>query len=117
MNSNTITTASTVFIHKSAKGALTMTFTDGDVNVTVFPEDITAEAAAFLKEHLNPEVQTKTRADGTERRFYMTKGKLLVHFRPTGHTVDPDTGRKSGTAYIEKLEDAPNALEKFALEF
>lgn len=117
MTSNTITTASTVFIHKSDRGNLTLTFNDGDVNVTVFPEDIAPEAAAFLKEHLNPEVQTKVKADGSERRYYMTKGKLLVHFRPTGSTVDPDTGRRSGTAFIEKLEDAPNALEKFGLAF
>ena len=114
---NTITTASTVFIHKSAKGALTLSFNDGDVAVTTFPEDITAEAAAALKARLNPERQTKTREDGTERKYYMTKGKVLVTFRPTGHTVDPDTGRKSGTAFIEKIEDAPNALEKFNLEF
>lgn len=114
---NAIKTASTVFIHKSAKGALTLTFNDGDVAVTVFPEDIAPEAAAALKARLNPEVQVKKRDDGTERRYYMTRGKCLVTFRPTGSAIDPDTGRKSGTAYIESIEDAPNALEKFGLAF
>ena len=105
MNISTVTTAATVFIHKSAKGALTISFADGDTNFTVFGEDIAPEAAQELKARLNPEVQAKG-----DRRYYMTKGKVTIAFRPTGTTVD-ETGRRSGTARIESIGDAPNTLD------
>ena len=118
MNSNDIKkTATTVFIHKSAKDALTASFTDGDVNVTVFPEDIEETAAAELKNRLNPELQTKTAADGTVRKYYMTKGKVKVTFRITGVREDEATGKVSATATILGIEDAPNVFEKFGLSF
>lgn len=105
MNTSTVTTASTVFIHKSAKGAITLSFADGDTNYTVFGEDIAKEAAFALSERVNPQVQVKG-----DRKYYMTKGKVSVTFRPTGTTVD-ETGRRSGTARIEAIGDAPNELD------
>ena len=105
MNTSKITTASTVFVHKSAKGAITLSFADGETQYTVFGEDIEKGAAFALSERINPQVQVKG-----DRRYYMTKGKVSITFRPTGTTVD-EAGRRSGTARIEAIGDAPNELD------
>jgi hypothetical protein len=102
-----IKSATTAFIHKSAKGAITLMFTDGDISFTVFGEDMEPEAVQALKARLNPELQTKG-----DRKYYMTKGKVMVSFRPKGSGPKSDeTGRLSATAFVIAVEDAPNQLD------
>jgi len=104
---NIIKSATTAFIHKSAKGAITLTFTDDDISFTVFGEDMEPEVAQAIKAHLNPELQSKG-----DRKFYMTKGKVMVSFRPKGSGPKADeTGRISATAFVTAVEGAPNQLD------
>lgn len=101
-------TNSLVFVHKSDKGALTVTFNYGDTAVTCFAEDIAEAPAKFLKENLS-DVKTSEK-DGKVRKYRMSNQKLAVTFEPQGEVTKDEFGRANARAIITGLAPAPNHL-------
>lgn len=101
-------TNSLVFVHKSDKGAITVTFNYGDTAVTCFAEDISAEAAGFLKQNLS-DVKSSEK-DGKVRKYRVTTMKMAVAFEPQGEVTKDEFGRANARAVITGLAPAPNHL-------
>lgn len=95
-----------VSLFRSEKGNLSIVFTVGNVDYTVFGTDIAPNAVEALK----PTLERQTAKSG--RVYYRTQKPVSVEFEPIGETekeVDPDTGKVSYSGFAKVSAIAPAA--------
>ena len=97
---------SVVFLHQSAAGNRTLTFSAGNLNVTVFDGDMDPGVSEFIAKNLDP--QLKTSAKGTP--FYQTTGKLHLEWQPQGNPEVREDGTLSISGYLVKASPAAATL-------
>lgn len=93
-----------VSMFKSEKGNLSIVFTVGNIDYTVFGTDIAANAVAALK----PELEKQTAKSG--RVYYRTQKPVSVDYEQVGEVereIDPDTGKVSYSAFAKITGIAP----------
>jgi len=99
-----MTNNSFVSLFKSEKGNLSIVFTVGNVDYTVFGTDIAPNAVAALK----PMLEKQTAKSG--RVYYRSQRPIAVDYETVGELdreVDPDTGKVSLSGFARITGIAP----------